>query len=189
MTALHLPAAAALLLAATMGLLGAPGAAFAQQPMSVPVPAPAPVPVPVPGVDTSVHPGDDFFAFANGEWLKATEIPAGRARWRVRDEMQALARQQVARLLDDAVDIPGVDEEGARENLRGACELGEEQRSPPTAREPRLRLAEHELLCHEVHPVAQRRDHHHVGTAVERDERGLGDVAMHVLDRRDALSR
>ena len=29
------------------------------------------------GVDASIKPGDDFFAYANGAWLKATEIPAG----------------------------------------------------------------------------------------------------------------
>jgi predicted metalloendopeptidase len=89
MPALHLPfgssSAAALLLAAALGPLGT--AAFAQQSIT--------------GVDASVHPGDDFFAFANGEWLKATEIPAGRARWRVGDEIRSLAQQQVDRLLDD----------------------------------------------------------------------------------------
>ena len=66
-----------------------------------------------------------------------------------------------------------------------------ERSSAPRQRlgQPRLRLAEHELLRDEVHPVAERRDHHHVGAPVERDERGLRDVAVHVLDRRDARSR
>ena len=31
-------------------------------------------------MDTSVKPGDDFFAFANGSWVKNTEIPADRSR-------------------------------------------------------------------------------------------------------------
>jgi putative endopeptidase len=31
------------------------------------------------GVDRTVAPGDDFFRYANGAWLKATEIPADRA--------------------------------------------------------------------------------------------------------------
>lgn len=30
-------------------------------------------------MDTSVKPGDDFYAFANGGWMKATEIPADRS--------------------------------------------------------------------------------------------------------------
>lgn len=32
------------------------------------------------GIDRSVAP-DDFFAYANGTWLKTTEIPADRAAW------------------------------------------------------------------------------------------------------------
>jgi predicted metalloendopeptidase len=33
------------------------------------------------GIDRSVTPGDDYFAFANGTWLKTTEIPADRSTW------------------------------------------------------------------------------------------------------------
>ena len=58
------------------------------------------------GVDTSIKPGDDFFAYANGAWLKATDIPAGKARWTVRDEIAELTRQQVLKLLDDASAAP-----------------------------------------------------------------------------------
>ena len=42
------------------------------------------------GVDPSIRPGDDFFAYANGGWLKATEIPAGRDRWTARNEIDEL---------------------------------------------------------------------------------------------------
>jgi predicted metalloendopeptidase len=31
------------------------------------------------GMDVSVKPGDDFFAYANGTWLKSTDIPADRS--------------------------------------------------------------------------------------------------------------
>jgi putative endopeptidase len=58
------------------------------------------------GVDTSIKPGDDFFGFANGAWLKATDIPAGKARWTVRDEIAELTRQQVLKLLDGASAAP-----------------------------------------------------------------------------------
>ena len=58
------------------------------------------------GIDTNIKPGDDFFGFANGAWLKATEIPAGKARWTVRDEIAELTRQQVLKLLDDAAAAP-----------------------------------------------------------------------------------
>lgn len=33
----------------------------------------------LPAVDTSVHPGDDFFQYVNGAWLKSTEIPPDRS--------------------------------------------------------------------------------------------------------------
>jgi putative endopeptidase len=33
------------------------------------------------GLDRSVAPGDDFFGYANGAWMKATEIPADRSTW------------------------------------------------------------------------------------------------------------
>ena len=57
-------------------------------------------------VDASIKPGDDFFAYANGSWLKATEIPAGKERWGARDEISERTRQRVAKLLDDASAAP-----------------------------------------------------------------------------------
>ena len=54
------------------------------------------------GVDASIRPGDDFFTYANGSWLKATAIPAGKERWSPRNEIEQLVRQQIAILLDGA---------------------------------------------------------------------------------------
>ncbi|HXA17805.1 MAG TPA: M13 family metallopeptidase [Thermoanaerobaculia bacterium] len=53
-------------------------------------------------VDASITPGDDFFAYANGAWLKATTIPAGSPRWGARDELEELTRRRIATLLDTA---------------------------------------------------------------------------------------
>src|SRR5512147_1073329 len=47
-------------------------------------------------VDTTIKPGDDFFAYANGAWLNATAIPPGRDRWTVRDEINERTRLQIA---------------------------------------------------------------------------------------------
>jgi len=58
------------------------------------------------GVDASISPGDDFFAYANGDWLKATEIPAGQLRWTARSEINQRTRQRVAALLVDAGAAP-----------------------------------------------------------------------------------
>jgi putative endopeptidase len=54
------------------------------------------------GVDAQARPGDDFFSYANGAWLKATVIPAGKGRWGARDEIAERTRQQVLDLLDHA---------------------------------------------------------------------------------------
>ena len=58
------------------------------------------------GVDESISPGDDFFAYANGSWLRSTAIPAGKDRWNARDEIEELTRHRVAELLDDARAAP-----------------------------------------------------------------------------------
>ena len=58
------------------------------------------------GVDTSIQPGEDFFAWANGAWLKATEIPAAKERWTARTEIDELTRQQIAKLIDDSAAAP-----------------------------------------------------------------------------------
>ena len=57
-------------------------------------------------MDADVQPGDDFFSYANGEWLKATEIPAGKGKWSAGSEIAERTRQQVAGLLDDASAAP-----------------------------------------------------------------------------------
>ncbi|MBX7152342.1 M13 family metallopeptidase [bacterium] len=53
-------------------------------------------------VDPTVKPGDDFFAYGNGRWLKSTEIPADKVRWTCRNEINELTRQQVTKLFDSA---------------------------------------------------------------------------------------
>ena len=57
-------------------------------------------------VDQSIKPGDDFFAYANGAWLKATAIPEGKERWGARDEINEANRQRIATLLDAARNAP-----------------------------------------------------------------------------------
>jgi putative endopeptidase len=51
-------------------------------------------------------PGDDFFAYANGGWLDATALPAGKERWGARDELVEQARRRIAALLDAAGAAP-----------------------------------------------------------------------------------
>jgi predicted metalloendopeptidase len=50
-------------------------------------------------MDLSVKPGDDFFEFANGTWVKQAEIPADRSRWGVIGELRDLNQQRTADLI------------------------------------------------------------------------------------------
>src|SRR3954468_7261061 len=57
-------------------------------------------------VDVSIVPGDDFFGYANGGWLKTAVLPADKPRWGARDELEDQARRRVAELLDAASAAP-----------------------------------------------------------------------------------
>lgn len=59
-----------------------------------------------PGVDAAIKPGDDFFGYANGAWLKSTALPTGKLRWTARDEIAALTAQQLSTLLGDGAAAP-----------------------------------------------------------------------------------
>jgi predicted metalloendopeptidase len=59
------------------------------------------------GMDTSVAPGDDFFSFANGAWIKATEIPADRASYGNSAILSDVTTQRVNELLKAAAAQPG----------------------------------------------------------------------------------
>ena len=54
------------------------------------------------GMDKSVKPGDDFFAYANGSWLKSTEIPADRSSWGVGAELTEKTTAEVSDLIKGA---------------------------------------------------------------------------------------
>ena len=58
------------------------------------------------GVNESIEPGDDFFAYANGVWLRSTVLPPGKDRWNARNEIEELASHRVAELLDSARAAP-----------------------------------------------------------------------------------
>ncbi len=58
------------------------------------------------GVDSTIRPGDDFFGWANGGWLKSTEIPTGLERWSARLEINQITQGQLARVLEDADQSP-----------------------------------------------------------------------------------
>ncbi len=59
------------------------------------------------GRDLSVAPGDDFFRYANGGWLDATQIPADRARWGTFDVLRDKADRDARVIIDEVAAAGG----------------------------------------------------------------------------------
>jgi putative endopeptidase len=53
-------------------------------------------------IDRTVAPGDDFFRYANGAWLKSAEIPPDRSTWGTGAELTELTAQRTADLIKQA---------------------------------------------------------------------------------------
>ncbi|WP_394763952.1 M13 family metallopeptidase [Phenylobacterium sp.] len=56
----------------------------------------------VSGMDTSVKPGDDFFAYANSKWAARTEIPSDRSRFGNFDKLSVLSESRLHAIDMDA---------------------------------------------------------------------------------------
>lgn len=54
------------------------------------------------GMDRSVKPGDDFFEYANGTWIKHTEIPADRSSYGTSSILLDLTDRRVADLIQES---------------------------------------------------------------------------------------
>jgi len=53
------------------------------------------------GMDTAIRPGDDFFSYANGGWVKHTSIPPDRSSFGVFQELMELTDKRLAELIRD----------------------------------------------------------------------------------------
>ena len=83
------------------------------------------------GMDRNVAPGDNFYAFANGNWDRTTEIPADRSNYGMFTVLADLSSERTRTILDEAMRQPGsrigdfyasfMDE--ARVNAAGAAPL------------------------------------------------------------------
>lgn len=67
-----------------------------------------------PGMNTAVKPGDDFFAFANGNWDKNTLIPADRSGYGVAYVLDDLSRQRTREIIEAAAANPGTSDDARR---------------------------------------------------------------------------
>lgn len=88
----HLPLLRHLSAATCLSIL----VAFAQQ-----APAPETHGIVVANVDRSVKPGDDFYRFANGDWIKRTQIPPDRAAVDVFTKLADLSNKRTNDLINE----------------------------------------------------------------------------------------
>ena len=61
----------------------------------------------VTNIDRSVKPGDDFFQYADGEWLKRTEIPPDRGRVGAFSMLDSLSNKRTSALIEEAAKSGG----------------------------------------------------------------------------------
>jgi putative endopeptidase len=109
------------LLAASTVLAGCathevPAAVALAQAEATAVAEPAPPPAPKPqygsfgfdtaGMDPSVAPGDDFYQYSNGTWLKNTPIPSDKSNYGSFSVLADLSQQRVRDILDEAKSDP-----------------------------------------------------------------------------------
>ena len=57
----------------------------------------------VENMDPSVKPGDDFYRYANGDWIKRTQIPPDRSRVGVFDNLRDLSNKRTLVLIEETV--------------------------------------------------------------------------------------
>ena len=89
---------------AVAGLQLATGALGTASPAATP--AQSPHGVDLAGIDRSVAPGDDFFRYANGAWLKATEIPPDRSSYGPGEQLTELTAERTAELVRNTAGAP-----------------------------------------------------------------------------------
>src|SRR4249919_4358421 len=58
------------------------------------------------GMDRAVAPGDDFFDYANGTWIKTNEIPADKSRYGMFNVLDDLSKQRTKTIIDDQAKDP-----------------------------------------------------------------------------------
>jgi len=58
-------------------------------------------------MDLSVKPGDNFYLYANGNWVKNTPVPASKTRWGSFDKLAEESSQALKGLLEEAAANPG----------------------------------------------------------------------------------
>jgi predicted metalloendopeptidase len=70
------------------------------------------------GIDTEVRPQDDLFDYANGKWVRETELPPDRARWGAFHKLHEKSQEDVRKLVEEVSQEENVDPGSATQKIR-----------------------------------------------------------------------
>ena len=82
-------------------------------------------------IDATVNPGDDFFQYANGGWLKRNPIPASESRWGIGNVVNDQLRTSLRKINEDAATsggAPGSDQQKIGDFWSTAMDTAKAQR-------------------------------------------------------------
>ncbi|MGZ6970645.1 MAG: M13 family peptidase, partial [Thermoanaerobaculia bacterium] len=92
---------------APLALLAAPACAPASSKTAIQLSnASSPTGIDLDGMDLAIAPGDDFFRYGNGTWLKNAEIPTDRAEWGSASMLGELTSKRTADLIAETAKSP-----------------------------------------------------------------------------------
>lgn len=69
-------------------------------------------------MDKDINPGEDFFMFCNGNWVRNTVIPATESRWGSFNELEKSNNEKLTKILEECAAIPG--NVGSQSQILGA---------------------------------------------------------------------
>lgn len=96
---------------AGVATLLAAGRASGRQPGAASGPSYGPFGLDIAGMDQTIHPGDDFYRYMNGGWLRAAVIPPDQTGWSPANESFEVVRRQLRDILEAASLAPTSDTE------------------------------------------------------------------------------
>ncbi len=70
------------------------------------------------GIDSDVRPQDDLFDYANGKWIRETELPADRARWGAFHKLHEKSQEDVRTLVEAVSQAENVEPGSATQKIR-----------------------------------------------------------------------
>ena len=126
-------------------------------------------------MDRSIKPGDDFYLYTNGEWIKRTEIPPDRAAISVFTALDSESNQRTAALIEEAAKAnaaPGT-------NARKIANLYNSYMDEAAHRGEGIVATEATSRCHRGHQRQTRTGRQPLGKSLRSDVDALNNTNFH----------